>query len=196
MEDVMNLEAMFQTQKKFDSTFTDVDKKTKIKNKFFALLVEMGEAANEAPQTFKYWSSNPKPATLKTAEKFAKYYNQPIMPIDGDPLLEELVDKLHFILSLGNELNLSGDVKTYVYLTNGDIVDMQMHFTEAVTDLYFHWRITCDELSTLHDANKTYGLLLGYFFGIAHELGYSESSLEKAYYDKNQINYERQKNAY
>lgn len=192
----MDLIKMFEAQKKFDSTFADVDKKMKVKNKFLALIVEQGEAANEAPQTFKYWSSNPKPASLKTAEKFAAYYNQPIKPVEGDPLLEELVDKLHFILSLGNELNLSREIKGYGYIHNGDIVDMQMHFTKCIVDLYFYWRMTCDELSQSKDANEIYHLLLGYFFGISYELGYSESSLEKAYYDKNRINYARQETGY
>lgn len=193
----MNFEEMFATQRKFDSTFTDVEKETKIKNKFFALLVEQGEAANEAPHTFKYWSSNPKPASLKTAEKYAAYYNQPMKPIEGDLLLEELVDKLHFILSLGNELNLSKQIKTYYGLiTHGDIVDMQMRFTKQVVDLYFIWRVTCDDLSQLDAAGDAYNLILGYFFGIAHELGYSELSLEEAYYKKNKINYMRQENGY
>lgn len=192
----MNLEEMFAAQRKFDSTFVDVDKKTKIKSKFFALIVEQGEAANEAPQTFKYWSSNPKPASLKTAEKYAAYYNQPVKPTEGDPLLEELVDKLHFILSLGNELNLSGEVKSYGFIHSEDIVDMQMHFTRFVSDLYFLWRNTCDDLSPLEDAKKTYAVMLGYFFGVAYELGYTDEALEKAYYAKNKINYVRQENGY
>lgn len=192
----MNLINMFETQRKFDSTFADVDKATKIKNKFFALLVEQGEAANEAPHIFKYWSSNPKGSSLKTAEKFAKYYNLPMKPIEGDPLLEELVDKLHFILSLGNELNLNGVVKSYSFIRSNDIVDMEMHFTRYVSALYFIWKNSCDDLSLIEHAKESYGLLLAYFFGIASELGYNETSLEEAYYDKNKINYARQSNGY
>lgn len=192
----MNLQEMFKTQRKFDSTFSDVDKKTKIRNKFFALIVEQGEAANEAPRIFKYWSSNPKPASLKAAEKYATYYNQAIKPIEKDLLLEELVDQLHFILSLGNELNLSEVVKTYGRLFNGDIVDMQMLFTRSVSDLYIRWRNTSDDLSQYDEAKESYALMLGYFFGIAYEFGYEANALEEAYYDKNKINYERQKNAY
>lgn len=193
----MDIGKMFETQKQFDNTFAEMDETTRIKNKFFALIVEQGEAANEAPHTFKYWSSNPKPASIKTAEKFAAYYNQPIKPVEGDPLLEELVDKLHFILSLGNELNLSEGLKYGGgFIFNDDIVDMQIHFTRFVIDLYFLWRNLRTDLSDLEDAKRTYAMILGYFFGIAYALGYSSEALDDAYYKKNKINHLRQKNDY
>lgn len=53
--------------------------------KFLALLVELGEFANEQ-RCFKYWSS--KPASEKAV------------------LLEEYIDGLHFIISIANNLNL------------------------------------------------------------------------------------------
>ncbi|MBE4704360.1 dUTP diphosphatase [Spiroplasma platyhelix] len=54
--------------------------------KFLALLVEIGEFANEQ-RCFKYWSS--KPASSKAV------------------LLEEYIDGLHFIISIANNLKLN-----------------------------------------------------------------------------------------
>lgn len=54
--------------------------------KFLALLVEIGEFANEQ-RCFKYWSS--KPASAKAV------------------LLEEYIDGLHFIISIANNLKIN-----------------------------------------------------------------------------------------
>lgn len=191
----MDFAALFETQRKFDAGFVDYEQRKRIQSKFLALIVEQGEAANECPETFKFWSSNPKGSSLKQAEKYAKLYNQPVIHPDKDYLLEELVDKLHFILSLGNELGLNEAV-TYGFLTNGEIIDMQLYFTKSVTDLYFRWRMFGTVLTDDQMANEFYHLILGYFIGIAYELGYSSDSLEKAYYKKNQINYQRQEQGY
>jgi dimeric dUTPase (all-alpha-NTP-PPase superfamily) len=187
---------MFESQRKFEEGFGKYDKIDRIKNTFFALIVEQGEAANECPQTFKFWSSNPKGSSLKQAERYAKLYNQPVILDENDVLLEELVDQLHFILSLGNELEFSQYMNSYGHITNGNIVDMQMHFTKCIIDLYFYWRDNSKSTDALRLAISNYNLMAGYFFGIAYELGYSSGILESAYYEKDRINHQRQQNRY
>ena len=56
-----------------------------VKRKMLALLVEIGELANET-RCFKYWSN--KPAS------------------EREVILEEYVDGLHFILSIGIDLGI------------------------------------------------------------------------------------------
>lgn len=192
----MDLQNLFHTQKEFDKGFVDHDKRDRIKKKFFALLVEQGEAANESPATFKYWSSNPKGASLKTAEKYAELYGQPIIPVMGDPLLEELVDKLHFILSLGNELEISQHVHAIQVAVTDDLVDMHLYFAHYVSNMYLQYRVLSKEDYNNSVIIGSYTQILKLFFGIALALGYSEHDIEAAYYRKNKINYERQENGY
>ena len=106
----------------------------RLAKKILALQVELGELANEW-RGFKYWSNDQKPRTWKrikcpSCEK--KGYvrgNPPVDPIKGkhslgnhwyhcddcagflvvdkNPLIEEYVDCLHFIVSIGIELNVN-----------------------------------------------------------------------------------------
>src|SRR5690625_909139 len=60
----------------------DLHNKDVFQEKYLALLVELGELANET-RCFKFWSMKP--------------------PSDKKVILEEFVDGIHFLLSLGNE---------------------------------------------------------------------------------------------
>ena len=63
-----------------------------VKRKMLALLVEIGELANET-RCFKYWSN--KPAS------------------EREVILEEYVDGLHFILSIGIDLGIDKNFLFY-----------------------------------------------------------------------------------
>lgn len=107
----MNLKKLFEAQADLDKHI--IEKKglqgvDLLPNLILALQVELGECANEW-RGFKYWSDDQEPrinvpyhtlsANIYTGEKFpdVEYKNL---------LLEEYVDCLHFILSIGNYLGL------------------------------------------------------------------------------------------
>ena len=81
----MNLQQLFTMQRQLDQHIEDkhqLHKEDLVPRKLLALLVEMGELANET-RCFKFWSVKP--------------------PAEDAVILEEFVDGVHFILSLGIE---------------------------------------------------------------------------------------------
>lgn len=85
----MNLEKLFLTQRELDEKIEEqhprVEGEIRHSEKVLALLVELGELANET-RCFKFWSHKP------SSEK----------PV----ILEEYVDGIHFLLSLGLEMGI------------------------------------------------------------------------------------------
>ncbi len=84
----MNWQTLFTMQKELDTYILaqhDLKNENVFDKKVLALLVEVGELANET-RCFKYWSL--KPASGK------------------DVIAEEYVDGIHFILSLGIDLGI------------------------------------------------------------------------------------------
>ena len=85
----MNLGKLFLAQKELDARIEEQHPRAEgeIRNpeKVLALLVELGELANET-RCFKFWSF--KPASEKKV------------------ILEEFVDGIHFLLSLGLEMGV------------------------------------------------------------------------------------------
>ncbi|HFK2719144.1 TPA: dUTP diphosphatase, partial [Escherichia coli] len=63
-----------------------VEGEDRLTKKILSLHIEIGEMANELPEIFKFWSNKKN---------------------DYDKALKEYVDGLHFLLSIGNELNFS-----------------------------------------------------------------------------------------
>lgn len=85
LEEIINLQAKLDAKiastRKLDTTANQ----HMLAAKFLALIVEIGEFANEQ-RCFKYWSS--KPASSK------------------EVLIEEYIDGFHFIISISNNLDL------------------------------------------------------------------------------------------
>src|SRR5690625_6269037 len=81
----MDWTTLFSMQETLDKHIIDnhqLQQKDLMEEKYLALLVELGELANET-RCFKFWSTKPASARKK--------------------ILEEYVDGVHFILSLGIE---------------------------------------------------------------------------------------------
>lgn len=198
----MDFTDFFQAQASFDLSFQKVSIGERIKKKLLAIIVELGEAANEAPEAgFKYWSANPKASSVKMAEYYAEQYQMPVIQPTKDSLLEEIVDKFHFILSIGNEFGFSERVGAQIdtgHAVYDDITDLFLKFTGSVVGLYNMWELSnrvkkiIDPDSVFHSYLKVFA----YFLAIVAELGYTTKQLEAAYYEKNQINYQRQENGY
>ena len=113
---------------------------------------------------------------LQEAKMF-KYWKKNKGVISPIKILEELADCLHFALSLENK------VENYSYLsefTDEDFKEYERYSLYEIID-------TCFTL---------YSTVLADTICLGLKLGYSLDDLEKAYYDKNKINWERINNNY
>lgn len=169
----VDLAPMFPIQKKLDSHILDKFPELKEVDLFdkrvLSLQIELGELANELPEVFKYWS-----------HKKNQY----------DKALEEYVDCLHFILSIGNHINFDYE-GVYQTTLETDIVVTFINLQGTIADMRSarHRGYT----QTTHEA---YQHLLNEFIRLGALIGFSWEQIEKAYYDKNKKNYERQENGY
>jgi dimeric dUTPase (all-alpha-NTP-PPase superfamily) len=163
----MQLEKLFQMQKALD---THIEEKHKLQDedlfsrKVLALLVEIGELANET-RSFKFWSV--KPSSAK------------------EVILEEFVDGIHFILSLGIERGF--DEKGFDLNER----DSSLNASEQFLTVY--------ELISLFQKSKGFQDYIGLFeayLQLASLLGFTKEEMEQAYFKKNEVNYQRQQNNY
>jgi dimeric dUTPase (all-alpha-NTP-PPase superfamily) len=183
----MNLEKLFETQKVLRDriNYNEPDRFDKL---ILALLVELGELANEW-RGFKFWSKDQTPRTRKARGPYvdledAEFYN---------PLLEEYVDGLHFVLELGIEIKL----------TNFELKSLEKEFksTEEIFRHVFNWVINLDyevneKISFSFQYEKAYIYLFSVFIELGKALGFTWEEVEQAYYAKNAINHHRQEVGY
>lgn len=183
----MNLTKLFETQRKLDERIVKekrLEGQDLTPMKILALQVELGELANEW-RGFKFWSENREPRTSMLSQLF-KEDGTPARGVKvTNPLLEEYVDCLHFILSIG--LSHKFDEA----LSGLAIEPISIRIVDSFTALMR------TEWETFDDGSADYfhgGLEL--FIGLGESLGFTWEQIEQAYYDKNQINHERQTNGY
>ncbi|NYV64630.1 dUTP diphosphatase [Bacillus sp. Gen3] len=189
----MNLKPLFETQKVLRDRirYNEPDRFRKL---ILALLVEIGECANEW-RGFKFWSQNQLPNTYAQCEKCGGlgwyYYNPPInektmcecFDNPKNPLLEEYVDGLHFVLELGIEINIT-PIACDLYYKAVSIDKQFIGLYKYVLNLL-----------TEKTAERYIELLMVYV-GLGDLLGFTWEQIEQAYYNKNKINHERQENGY
>ena len=196
----MNLTKLFEAQRVLDERIEKEHPRkngeSRISLKVLALLVEIGETANFW-RGFKFWSKNQNPVTTSISPIFGTN-------VDGsqhqsfreyNPLLEELVDCLHFILSIGNELNIQDRFSETVNFNIG----ARTKITHPVDNFKKVFRSAAALNSEFVDERylKTiYMDLFSEFTTLVDSLGFTEEQLETAYYEKNKINHERQDGGY
>jgi dimeric dUTPase (all-alpha-NTP-PPase superfamily) len=187
----VNLEKLFQAQRVLRDRigYNEPDRLNKL---ILALLVELGECANEW-RGFKFWSVNQLPHTSAVRvpcmmEEDKEYYN---------PLLEEYVDCLHFVLELGLEIN----PKDFPVV---DIEPLTGEF-KSVIEAYrhtFNWSVNLDYIlfdepfKSDYRIQRTYFNLLQVFITLGEMLGFTWEEVENAYFAKNEINHQRQEDGY
>lgn len=132
--------------------------------KCLALLVELGELANET-RCFKFWSV--KPASPKQV------------------ILEEFVDGVHFILSLGIECGF--DEMAFDPASKPSALDATGQFLQV-----FELISTFQKSKSIEDYRK----LFESYLQLAALLGIADEEIEQAYFEKNEVNYQRQQNNY
>lgn len=199
----MNYIKLFQTQAELDSKIVDgkgLEGQDLFMYKVQALCCEIQETANEQ-RSWKFWSNNREPRTeskvvchacngkgsftidIWTNKKESCIYCEGTgFQEDRNPLLEETIDTLHFLLSLGNDLNI-----------NPSIVEEQpVSRHDDITSQFIALTYTASCIAMYNDKQLYYLETIKLFKGLVHLLGFTEEQLEEAYYDKNKINHERQ----
>lgn len=161
----MNWNKLFDMQADLDKYIEenhDIQQVSNFDNKILALLVEVGELANET-RCFKFWSTKE--------------------PSGREVILEEFVDGIHFLMSIGLDKN---------YRFNGHLegdshVDLVKQFTD-VFSMVTTFKQNPDE--------NNYHKMFSVYLQLGRMLGYTSKEIQEAYTAKNDTNYQRQDNGY
>lgn len=164
----MNLEYLFELQAALD---THIEKEhprkpgeSRLEQKILALLVEVGECANEY-RGFKFWSNDKQPRQEK--------------------LLEEYVDCLHFVLSIGLDMDIKS-IKEFQFISN---------FDEGCTIAFLEFYNAINQFYNFQTKQYYYDVIRCFII-LGRELGFTEQQIESAYDKKNKINHQRQLTGY
>lgn len=162
----MELTRLFTMQKSLDTYIQDqhgLAAEQLFEDKLLALLVELSELANET-RCFKFWSTKG--------------------PSERAVILEEYVDSIHFLLSLGIVKDLTAFNDWTITETSDTLTALFIKAHHAV--LVFGNQPDMDSYADLW---AIYGQLAG-------KLGFSPAEIIASYLEKNEKNYERQKSGY
>ncbi|GIP55924.1 dUTP diphosphatase [Paenibacillus vini] len=199
----MNLTKLFEMQRVLDERIVKekgLEGQDLLPQKILALQVELGECAQNW-RGFKYWSKDQKPRTImehlctecdgrgQTEDRFGIYDcegcgGNPVIKT-SNPLLEEYIDCLHFILSIG----LVDDLYENLSI---DLVSLK---TDSITKSFIRIFNQIGQLECDFDAYE-YQNLIEYFLGLGEMLGFTWEQIEEAYMSKNQTNHKRQDTGY
>lgn len=161
----MDWNELFSMQKQLDKYIVSnhpLAGKDIFREKYLALLVELGELANET-RCFKFWSTKPRN--------------------EKSIILEEYVDGVHFILSLGLDKGYGYESKT---------IETPKHTESEQFNEVFEACVLFQKEPTAFN----YENLFTKFLQLGDMLGFTEHDIQNAYYKKNEINYERQNQGY
>ncbi len=210
----MNLQPLFETQAILDERIKDkhnLHDKDLLDKKILALQVELGELANEW-RGFKFWSEDQEPNEYIDCDVCADQPGQYEVFIGdevvgfpcpkceghaevyvGDRLLEEYVDCLHFILSIGNDLNFKEYLTIKNFPTPKEHEHIYLMTFEAASNLYY----------SIHSFKRyegqielRYRALFECLIALGLMMGFTWEQIEQAYFAKNKVNHERQEQGY
>lgn len=160
----MDWSSLFKMQDKLDRYIETNHELTNdlFHEKCLALLVELGELANET-RCFKFWS------TKSSSSK--------------ETILEEYVDGIHFIMSLGIDQGLTFESKPLI------------KSNQKLTEVFLNVFTTCTAFKNNPTQNSYENLFNSYLqLGIQMDIG--EQEIREAYISKNEVNYRRQDEGY
>lgn len=163
----MRLEKLFTMQKALDHYIEEnhqLQGADLFDRKVLALLVEIGELANET-RCFKFWSLKP------SSEK--------------QIVLEEFVDGIHFILSIGLECGF--DQKIVEVEQQSSLLTVSEQFLKIYENVSKFRR---------SKSFADYIAVIELYLQLAVQLGITDDMMEEAYIQKNEVNYKRQENNY
>ena len=210
----MNLAKLFEMQRQLDQYIEQKHPRQKgedrLAKKILALQVEIGELANEW-RGFKYWSHDQEPRIVEycsacggsgVVEHFNPFdeygYMQDLCQCcNGSgttgrmPLLEEYVDALHFVLSIGLEIN--HDMTQYNYYSWGKYTSITKLISELMKKCYVIGEAFDHDLQT---QIQMYIIFLCQFIVLGKMLGFTWDEIETAYMQKYAENIARQERGY
>jgi dimeric dUTPase (all-alpha-NTP-PPase superfamily) len=163
---MLNFTELYAMQKYLDEKIEKqhgLENKSLIQERILALHVEIGELANET-RCFKFWST--KPAS------------------DREKILEEYVDGLHFILSLGLTFSYEVNQLPEKQSTNHSLTYLFNSLYEVLVQF------------EKDKSKENYVKLFQNFLIIGQKLTFSNEEIMKAYKDKNEVNIVRQHTGY
>ena len=197
----MNLQKLFEIQRILDEKIVKekgLEGQDLLDKKILALQVELGELANEW-QMFKFWSEDQEPRTnepieCETCDGWGAETDHYRICMSSDkcescngtgfvgsrnPLLEEYVDCLHFILSIGSAtVPDTSKAERFIYPKKmSDILDQLMWTNKKIVDMYEDYR---DKKipSTGYHFNHVFSAI----WGLGEMLGFTWEQIEQAYY--------------
>ncbi|MED1406956.1 dUTP diphosphatase [Bacillus mycoides] len=173
-----DLNELFNMQRKLDKRI-NYKGEDRVELKFFSLHVEVNEAWNET-KSFKFWSTK---------------FKEP----DRDKVLKELVDALHFMLSIVLDLNQSSrkkdKVKQFRY------VNMHSRNIYSINRLFEMWSTSVFKAKKKWVAYRIFPEkdlrdMFGALLRISYLYGFTYGDVVTAYKDKNAENFTRQETGY
>ncbi|UAT32640.1 dUTP diphosphatase [Bacillus badius] len=199
----MNLKELFQMQRQLDQHIEEKHPREngedRLAKKILALQVELGELANEQ-RSWKFWSRDQKPRVKVLVEPDERNPNA-----FKNPLLEEYVDCLHFILSIGLEEYEYRVLDEVAMLPVNRIINFEPIKYESITKQFnylfnqvgYFYDCTADhEFGESSEVEEQYEFIYRMFIGLGEMLGFTQEQIEEAYMEKNATNYARQENGY
>lgn len=207
----MSLSKLFEAQKALDERIIEekgLQGHNLIPKKVLALITELGECANEW-RGFKFWSEDQKSRTKSyTFEDYeGRQYTEHFDPrvekdygrlleyaggdvTEGNPLLEEYVDCLHFALSLVIDTHTHTNYPTHKTPENYHENDVEKAF------IYSAMGCTLIETSNNEEKPMYAQYVLTLILNLGKALGFTTDQIEAAYFAKNAINHHRQEENY
>lgn len=190
----MNLQKMFEMQKELDDRIIKekgLEGQDLLPNLILALQVELAECANEW-RGFKHWSSDREPRRTKTEHDF---FSDEVVRV-YDPLVEEYVDCLHFILSIGNHIDYK-----IVSAKELQAFFCEVNLTEQFASLFEEIVYMAQATRGHSPAEQSlvryrYESLFQIFIGLGVMLDFTTEQIEAAYMEKNAVNHQRQQEGY
>ncbi|OMF70478.1 dUTP diphosphatase [Paenibacillus glucanolyticus] len=185
----MNLTKLFEMQRELDERIVKekgLEGKDLLPQKILALQVELGECANEW-RGFKFWSKDQKSRTLKIHSDRDAY-------LETNPLLEEYIDCLHFILSIGLEIGFEIEDARYLHKHNVQVYKDWDGITEQFSSTFSAISDLFQDLPRVEEEN--YEELFLYFLALGEMLDFTWEQIEAAYTAKNAVNHNRQSTGY
>lgn len=162
----MDVQAMFRIQQQLNDRIIEehgLQGKSLFAEKILAFFVELGELANET-RCFKYWSKK--------------------VGSEKEIILEEYVDGLHFVLTLGLALGHTNVTLDYSNDVSRTTTEQFLYVFKCAYEL---------EESQTEDAFQK---LFTEFLSLGDQLDFTIAEIEAAYLEKNKVNHQRQDEGY
>lgn len=196
----MNYQQLLEMQEQLDQHIIKKQKLQfiKLSNLVLALSTEISEVAN-AYQKWKYWKVNNEPRYKRTChacrgngEFTTDIWNGEKEPcgycdgtgIESEPLIEEVAEVLHFLLSLSNRFYIDGETINKIGAVKYTEVEthfLEMQYTASMIGVF----------GEASDKQHYVKIMWKLFKGMLEHLGFTEEEIFEAYLKKNKINYER-----